>query len=263
MMFRNVIVAATAMFAMAAPAVAQSAFDGVWKVDIASAQLPDRPMVQSLQNGVYSCSSCVPAYTVPADGQMHKVEGYPYWDEISIRVIDSQTVEIAQSLRERPVGTSQSRVSADNSTVTATWSDTSSPDGTVTSGESTMRRIGAAPSGSHAISGTWGNPSVTRVSDAALIATISLTNTMFSFSVGSGWSYAATLGGPPVPVTGDLAGATAQVRQLPDGSIEETDFINGEATSRMTLTPTNGQSLAIRVEDLKVGTTTSYMAVKQ
>lgn len=251
------------LLAMTTPAFAQSAFDGVWKVDLASAQLPDRPYVQSLQDGIYTCSSCVPVYSIPADGEMHRVEGFPYWNETSMRIVDGQTVEEAQRLNGRAVGASRSQVSADGSTLTLTWTDTSAPDGAVSSGESTMSRIAAGPAGAHAISGSWRSEAVSSVSEASLTATMRLADGVFSLRSGNGYSYEARLGGPAVPINGDLAGATATVRQLPDGSIEETDHINGEAVSVMTVTPAADGSMTIKFEDLKVGTTTSYSLIRQ
>ncbi len=251
------------LLAITTPAFAQSAFDGVWKVDLASAQLPDRPYTQSLADGVYTCSSCVPVYSIPADGEMHKVEGFSYWDETSIRIVDGQTVVEAQKLKGRPVGTSRSQVSADGSTLTATWTDTSAPDGTTSTGETTLSRIAGGAAGAHAISGSWKNQAVSSVSEASLIATMGLTDGVFSFRQGTGYGFEARVGGPAVPITGDLAGATATVRQLADGSLEETDHIDGVASSVMTLTPAADGSIMIKIENLKVGTTTTYKVVKQ
>lgn len=251
------------LLAVTTPVFAQSAYDGVWKADLASAQLPDRPYVVSLHDGTYTCTSCVPAYTVPADGQMHKVEGFDYWDEIAVRVIDDHTVDDAQKLKGRAVGTSRSRVSDDGATLTTSWTDTSSPDGVPVTGENTMTRLAPAPSGAHAMSGSWKNAAVANISDASLTATLRLADGVFSFTSGNGYSYVAQVGGPAVPVKGDLAGATATVRQLADGSIEETDHINGEATSVMTMTPAPDGSITVKIDNLKVGTTTTYKIVKQ
>ena len=251
------------LLAMATPAFAQSAFDGVWKVDLASAQLPDRPYVQSLENGIYTCSSCVPVYSIPADGEMHKVAGFSYWDETSIRVVDGRTVDEAQRLDGRAVGTTRLQVSADGSTLTTTWTDTSSPDGATASGEGMMSRIEAGAAGAHAISGSWKNEAVSSVSEASLTATMHLADGVFSFRSGNGYSYEGRLGGPAVPIIGDLAGATATMRQLADGSIEQTDHIAGEATSVMTLTPAADGSIMATTENLKVGTTTRFKLIRQ
>lgn len=255
--------ALAALLAVSSPAFAQSAYDGVWKIDLASAQLPDRPMVVSLVNGTYTCASCMPAYTVPADGQMHRVEGFDYWDEVSVRVIDAHTVEDAQKLRGQAVGSARNRISADGATLTVSWTDTSSPDGVPTTGEATMTRTAPAPAGAHALSGSWKSASVANVSEASLTATLRLADGAFSFSMGNGYAYTARLGGPAVPITGDQAGATATVRQLADGSIEETDHINGEVSSVTVLTPAADGSITVRTENPKVGSSATYKLLKQ
>lgn len=255
--------ALAALLAVSSPVFAQSVYDGVWKIDLASAKLPDRPFVLSIQNGSYTCSSCVPVYTVPADGQMHRVEGFDYWDEIAVRVVDGHTVEDAQKLRGKAVGTSRNRVSEDGATLTVSWTDISAPDGVTATGESTMTRTAPAPAGAHAMSGSWKSATVVNVSDATLTATLRLADGAFSFATGNGYAFTARLGGPAVPITGDQAGATATVRQLADGSIEETDHINGEVSSVTTMTPAADGSITVRSENPKVGTTTTYTLLKQ
>ena len=252
-----------ALLAASTPAFAQSAFDGVWKVDLGSAQLSDRPFVVSLADGTYTCTSCVPNYSVPADGRMHRVEGFDYWDEISVRIVDAHTVEDAQRLKGRSVGSSRSRVSDDGAALTVSWTDTSAPDGATTRGENTYSRIAPGPAGAHALSGSWRSASVSNVSDATITATISLADGVFNFASGDGYKYSARLGGPAAPITGDLAGATATVRQLADGSIEETDHVNGEARSVMTLTPQADGSILIKVHNLKTDTHVSYRTIRQ
>lgn len=250
------------LLAMATPALAQSTFDGVWKIDLASAQLPDRPQVWSLQDGVYSCSSCVPAYAIPADGQFHKVEGYSYWDEMSLRIVDDRTIDDAQRLKGRQVAATRSQVSADGNTLQVTWTDTSAPNGMASTGEAAMSRLASGAAGAHAISGSWKSEAVASISEASLIATMRLADGVFSFESGEGYSFEVTLGGPAVPVIGDPAGATTSVRQMADGSLEETDYINGEPTSKTILTPAADGSILLRSENLKLGTTVSYKLIK-
>ena len=63
---------------------AQSAFDGTWKFELSTAQFPKKPDVYLLQDGMYSCKTSVP----PADGQDQKVSAYPYFDTISVKIVD-------------------------------------------------------------------------------------------------------------------------------------------------------------------------------
>jgi hypothetical protein len=74
------------------PAIAQNAFDGMWKFNLNDAQFPKKPSVFLLQDGMYHCS-CVPAIDVKADGQDQPVEGHPYFDSVSIKVVDDRTIE--------------------------------------------------------------------------------------------------------------------------------------------------------------------------
>ena len=69
-------------------AQAQSQFDGTWKIDTNSVQLPTKPDVFLLQNGMYECKSCVPPISIKADGTDQKVTGQPYFDTMSMKVID-------------------------------------------------------------------------------------------------------------------------------------------------------------------------------
>jgi len=48
-------------FLMPVLAIAQSDFDGTWKVDLNKAVMPNEPDVFLLQNGIYQCKTCVPA----------------------------------------------------------------------------------------------------------------------------------------------------------------------------------------------------------
>ena len=52
-------------------AVAQNAFDGTWKIDMNKVDFSKKPDVFLLQNGMYSCKTCVPPYTIKADGTDH------------------------------------------------------------------------------------------------------------------------------------------------------------------------------------------------
>src|SRR5438552_2104796 len=74
-------------------AMADSPIDGIWKADLSSAQMPKKPDVFSLKDGMYSCKTCVPAYTIKADGTDQAVSGHPYFDTIAIKVVDANTIE--------------------------------------------------------------------------------------------------------------------------------------------------------------------------
>ena len=52
--------------------MAQSAFDGTWKLGVSNAQFSKKPDVFLLQDGTYQCKTCVPPSKVKADGGIRK-----------------------------------------------------------------------------------------------------------------------------------------------------------------------------------------------
>ena len=59
-----------------APALlpAQNPLAGTWKVDLNNVDFSKKPDMYLLQNGMYSCKTCVPAYTIKADGTPQAVK---------------------------------------------------------------------------------------------------------------------------------------------------------------------------------------------
>ena len=98
-------------------AMAQSVFDGTWKVDLKTAQFPTKPDVYLLQDGMYHCNTCVPAIGIRADGQDQKVTGHPYFDTVSIKLVDDRTIEEIDKKNGKTVTTSKSWVSPDGKTI--------------------------------------------------------------------------------------------------------------------------------------------------
>jgi hypothetical protein len=256
-------IAASILF-LAAPAYADSPFDGTWKGDVKSAQLPTKPDVISLVGGVYRCSSCTPAWSVPADGVSHPVKGLSYSDEISVRVVDARTIEETDKFKGKIVSTSTARLSADGKRVAIHWVDTSAPDGKPTNGDVVQQRVGPARAGAHAITGQWRTSSVANISDEALTSTFALAGDRFSMKSPQGYGYEAMLGGPAVPIVGDQAGTMAKLRRVSATSIEETDMRDGKAVSVMTMTAApDHRTLRVVSRNLKQGTTLRYDMIKQ
>ena len=92
---------------------AQSVFNGTWKADLSSAKFPQKPDEYLLKGGTYDCKTCVPPIQVKADGQDQKVAGHPYYDTVSIKVVDDRTIEEVDKKNGKTVATSKTWVSAD------------------------------------------------------------------------------------------------------------------------------------------------------
>src|SRR5688572_5466380 len=64
-----------------------SALTGTWKTDRDSVKFEGKPDEYLLKDGTYSCSTCIPPLTAPADGQFHPVKDRPYYDSLSVKAV--------------------------------------------------------------------------------------------------------------------------------------------------------------------------------
>jgi hypothetical protein len=92
-------------------AVAQSDFDGTWKIDLNKAVLPTKADIFLLQNGMYQCKTCIPAISVKADGEDHSVAGSPYYDTVSIRILNDHSIEKTEKRAGRRLRPQNDRLS--------------------------------------------------------------------------------------------------------------------------------------------------------
>lgn len=258
------MLACAAAAAAATPALAQSPFDGTWKTDLATVQMPQKPEVFAIRNGVYSCDSCVPKVQVPADAADHPVTGHAYYDQVAVRVVDNRTIRYAQRLKGKLMLVAESRLSPDGKTVAFTFRDSSSPTGKVVAGRGTQHRVAPAPAGAHPISGAWRSDKIQDVSDVGLVVTFRTTGDVVHMSTPTGESYDAKLGGPAVPVRGDPAGTLAAVKRLSATTLQEIDTRGGKVVGIMTMTIQPGARMASFAWDDRVqGTSQAWKARKQ
>jgi len=137
--------------------MAQSDFDGTWKIDLNKSTLSDKPDVFLLQGGNYQCKTCVPVINVKADGEDHRVTGNPYSDTISIKVLGDQGIERIEKQNGKAVATSRMMVSSDGATATVELTDSGNANADPVTYKATLTRMGKAkrPADAHAVSGSW------------------------------------------------------------------------------------------------------------
>jgi hypothetical protein len=237
------------------------AISGTWKADAASVKFDQRPDEMLLQNGQYSCKSCVPPVAVAADGAFHPVTT-PYADAMSVKVVDAHNVIRASKKGGRQTVETKLTVSTDGNTLTGSFTDTSVPNAPPGKGTFTETRVGAAPAGAHAISGQWKPSKLTGFNDTALTVSYKLDGNTLHMTSPGGTSYDAKLDGSDAPIKGDLAGTTASVKKTGDNSFQETDKRGGKIVGVMTFTATNGSANAT-YENKEDGSKITYSAKKQ
>jgi hypothetical protein len=245
-------------------AMAQSAFDGTWKIDTNKVQMSKKPDVIVLQNGMYECKTCVPAIKVKADGTDQKVTGHPYYDTMVVQVVDDHTVKETEKKGGKVVSTSTTTVSPDGATAQFEFTDSSNTSSDPVTGKGGMKQVAKGPAGAHAISGSWVTSDIAGFSDNGLLFTYKEDGGKLGMSTPTGQSYQAKTDGTEAPYKGDPGISTVKVKQVGKNSLVETDMRNGKiiAVVKSTLSA-DGKSMDMVYEDKLQGRTMSYIAVKQ
>lgn len=245
-------------------AMAQSAFDGTWKIDTSKVQMSKKPDVIVLQGGVYECKTCAPPIKVKADGTDQKVAGHPYFDIMVVQVVDDHTVKETEKKGGKIVATSTTTVSADGKTAHFDFTDSSNTSSDPVTGKGDMKQVAQGPAGAHAISGSWVTSAISGFSDNGLLFTYKEDGGKLSMTTPTGQSYQVKTDGTAGPYNGDPGITTVMVKQVGNKSLVETDLRNGKviAVVKSTLSA-DGKSMEMVYDDKLQGRTTSYVAVKQ
>lgn len=245
-------------------ATAQSAFEGTWKIDLKKVEMPKKPDILLLKDGVYECKTCVPPISVKADGTDQPVSGHPYLDTMAVSVVDDHAIHEIDKKAGKVISDSTMTVAADGKTAEFEFTNSSSNDTAPVTGAGSMTRMAAAPAGSHAISGSWRTTSYGNLSDNALTRSYKVDGDMFSMSAPTGESYTAKMDGSDAPYKGDPGTTSVSVKKLGKHVMQETAKRDGKVISVAKMTvAANGKSMNIAVDDKLHGSHMSFVAVKQ
>lgn len=256
----NVTEAPQANEAATATAAAGEGIEGTWKADLSTVQLDEKPSAYLLKDGSYSCSTCVPPLTVAADGAFHPVADRPYYDSMSVKVVDDKTVTMVRKKGDRISSETTMTLAADGNTLTFDVNDMSTANAPPVKVKGTETRVAAAPAGAHGISGSWKTAKYDSVSDEGLTWSFDLEGDMLSMSSPSGTSYSAKIGGPAVPLKGDTGGTTIAVERLADNSYRETSTRDGKVVNVSTYTLGADGKINAVSENKQQGSTMRYSA---
>lgn len=265
------LVFAGLLVALLRPALmlAQSEFDGTWKIDLKRITPPAEPETLVLKNNVYQCKTCVPKIDVKADGTDQKVSGNPYYDTISIKVLNDRAMAETEKKDGKTVATSTMTVSPDGDTATCEFTDSGETSGDPVVGKATMTRVSKAKhlsAGSNAISGSWRTSKIDSLSDNALLFTFKVEGNSLTMSNPMGQSYTAKLDGTDAPYKGNPGINTVSVERLSKYTLLETDKRDGRVvkTKRLMLdTSGDGKTMNLIVADTLRGTSTLLVATRQ
>jgi hypothetical protein len=228
---------------------AQSAFDGTWRPDPQRPSRPGKTEVAVLANGEYACPSCTPPYTAKADGHDQPLLGNPYFDTISIAVIDDHTIAKTGKKEGKVIASTKVTVSADGAVKTEVQTIIGMAPVAIEL-TSKFSRVSTGKPGSHAVSGGWQMTEMD-VSNHAEDTTFKVSGGALSMSDRMGRSFAAKFDGPPAPYKGSDEVNGVSLKLIDERTIEESDLNNGKVVkiSRWALSP-DGQTMHVRFDDM-------------
>jgi len=246
-------------------AVAQSAFDGTWKIDMNKVDFSKKPDVFLLQNGMYSCKTCTPPYEIKADGSDQAVSGHPYYDTVAIKVVNDHAIEETDKKGGKVVATSTSTVSSDGNTVMFSFSDSSNTNGgPPVTGKGEATRVAKGPAGSNAISGSWRTTKMEGLSDNAIVWSYKVSGDEITMTSPTGQSYTAKLDGSDAPMKGDPGVTSVSVKTIGKNTLEETDKRSGKVITVFKMTvAADGKTAKAIVDDKLQNRTTEFAVMKQ
>lgn len=245
-------------------AMADSPFDGTWKEDITSTKMTQEPDVYLLMGGMFTCKSCVPSYTVKADGTDQAVSGNPYMDMVSLNASDPHNVVMTEKKAGKTMETLTFKVASDDKTIDVDFNGISDANGASNSGEGGLKRVAKGPRGSGPISGSWMRTGLTNASDSILTTTYKVDGDMLTMTDPSGDTFTAKMNGSEAPYKGDPGVSMVSVKKLGPHTMMETMMRDGKvvATERSTVAKDGNTMTVVHTDDLRHRVTT-YKAMKQ
>ena len=246
---------------MAADSVAQSPFDGTWKNEPSKEKRDPKPMVEYIAQGWYHCESCVPPYTVKADGTDQPVANQPV-DTANIKVVDANTVSVVGKKDGKVIFEQTETVSADGKTLTQKGTVHAPNEDKPVEFTTVLKRVGNSHPDVHATSGRWQVVSA-QASEYAQTTTYKTNGDELTMTRPTGETYTAKFDGNDYPVKGSYGYDQVSLKRVNDHSFEETDKLKGKVIEVDTWTVSkDGKTLSVVAVEKPSERTSTYVASK-
>jgi hypothetical protein len=248
-------------FLYGASSLAQSPFDGTWKNEPSKVKRDPKPVVEYIAQGWYHCESCVPQWTVKADGTDQTVSNQEV-DTMNIKEVDAKTVSVVGKKDGKVAFEQTVTVSADGKTLTVKGVG-HPPNGDKPVEYTTMlKRVGTPHSDVHATSGRWMVVSG-QASENAQMTTYKVEGDELKMSRPTGESYTAKFDGNDYSVTGSYGYDQVSLKRVNQNSFEETDKLKGKVVEVDTWTVSkDGKSLTVVAVEKPSERTNTFVATK-
>jgi hypothetical protein len=215
-----------ALLALSSLAVAQSPFDGTWRPDPQKASPAQKPDVFEVSQDLYQCTSCQPPYAVKPDGADHAVAGSPYYDTLSITIVDAHTVSKLAKKGGSTVVKSTLTVSADGRELTESQAIYGMGPRVIELTSKSVRAATGRPA-APLLSGSWRRLE-TDLTNHDEDTTFKVIGGALSMSDHMGRSFTATLDGTDAPYNGDSELTSVSLKLIDSRTIEEYDKKDGK-----------------------------------
>lgn len=240
---------------VSAAAHARSPFDGNWAADLdTQSGLPTD--IYLVRDGQYSCKSCEPPRSYPADDKLRPVADDPDKTSEAVRIVSPREI-VTRIVGSALIRTTTMKVAPDGRTATYVSIDHRPGIAATLRTEYLARRTAPASSGANAVSGTWQGVRYITVPTELRTTTLRLDGDKLSYSTPLGTTFTATLGGDFVPVhSAHSANVQVAVRRTGPQQIEEHVKQDGKDVLARTFTISpDGRSMETASTDLINGTT--------
>lgn len=258
----NAGVVAIALTCLSLPVHAQSPFDGTWQFAPEATHASGIRYDISLQDSVFTCRWCKPAWSIPADGTFHPIVGQPRYDEASVRVVDNSTAVFTRKKNGRSFYQAIDVISKDENHLAFSFTEISDA-GKVETGSGLWGRLTPKPAGAHPVTGAWRELWVKATSDDELTFTIHTDGDDVRIQFTPSEIVRAKLGGPPMKIEGDPRGTTASLKKHGKNVFIQTDYRDGQIVSVTTSKLLGPATMEIVVENARNGSKSRYTAHKR
>lgn len=232
---------------VATPCAAQSAFAGTWKLDATATHKSGERFNILLKDGIFTCRWCSPVWSVPADGQFHKVEGQSQYDEVAVQIIDPFAAVFTRRKNGRTIYQAVDTVSHDGSRLSFAFMEIGGS-GRVETGTGLWSRLSPQPDGAHPVSGEWRELWVKSTSEEEVTFTIASTGDVLRISLAPGETLVAKIDGPAEPVLGDKRGTRASLRLMNEKSLVQTEYREDKLVSVTSFSLVDGETMDLVVQ---------------
>lgn len=231
---------------------------GNWRANVESAEFENDNLEYALADGKIECRSCLPPYSVAANGEWQKVDR-PGTDGMMVKVVDDHTVMMASRLGEKDLGNVTWTVSEDGKMLTGAFQDLSGDVPVSSSG--TYNRVSEGAAGSHALSGKWASAEISDVDEAGLVFSYTLDGDKLTLKDNDG-GWTATVGGDPVAVEGSNSNVMVAVAGTGDNAYRVTVTREGEVLRLVDLS-VEGDTMSVVSSDPRDNSTVRWTATRQ